>query len=197
MESMTTANGASHTSNKDRDKADGGGSGDAGDSDAGKKDPNPYDCNICLDTARDAVISMCGHLFCWPCLHTWFEAKPHNKTCPVCKAALNKDKVIPVYGRGGSSEDPRSKIPSRPQGQRTEPENNSGFPGSWGFGEGGFTMSFGIGAFPFGLFSSTFSLGDQRPPPVPRGSPHFEDDQNISFIFLGVATIFILGLIFA
>lgn len=22
-----------------------------------------YECNICLDTARDAVVSMCGHLF--------------------------------------------------------------------------------------------------------------------------------------
>lgn len=33
----------------------------------------------------------------------------------------------------------------------------------WSIGEGGFSMSFGIGAFPFGLFSSTFNLGDQRP----------------------------------
>ena len=22
-----------------------------------------FECNICLDTARDAVVSMCGHLF--------------------------------------------------------------------------------------------------------------------------------------
>lgn len=22
-----------------------------------------FECNICLDTAKDAVISMCGHLF--------------------------------------------------------------------------------------------------------------------------------------
>ena len=22
-----------------------------------------YECNICLDTAKDAVVSMCGHLF--------------------------------------------------------------------------------------------------------------------------------------
>ena len=28
-----------------------------------------FECNICLDVARDAVVSMCGHLFCWPCLH--------------------------------------------------------------------------------------------------------------------------------
>ena len=26
-------------------------------------DSSFYECNICLDTARDAVVSMCGHLF--------------------------------------------------------------------------------------------------------------------------------------
>jgi hypothetical protein len=28
-----------------------------------KPDEHMYECNICLDTAKDAVISMCGHLF--------------------------------------------------------------------------------------------------------------------------------------
>lgn len=28
-----------------------------------KKDERMFECNICLDTAKDAVISMCGHLF--------------------------------------------------------------------------------------------------------------------------------------
>ena len=32
----------------------------------------------------------------------------------------------------------------------------------FGFGDGGFHMSFGIGAFPFGFFASTFNLGDGR-----------------------------------
>jgi hypothetical protein len=44
-----------------------------------------FECNICLDTASDAVISMCGHLFCWPCLHQWLETRPHRQICPVCK----------------------------------------------------------------------------------------------------------------
>lgn len=26
-------------------------------------DNSNFECNICLDTAKDAVISMCGHLF--------------------------------------------------------------------------------------------------------------------------------------
>lgn len=28
-----------------------------------------YDCNICYDTAREPVVTLCGHLFCWPCLY--------------------------------------------------------------------------------------------------------------------------------
>ncbi len=27
------------------------------------EEQNHFDCNICLDTAKDAVVSMCGHLF--------------------------------------------------------------------------------------------------------------------------------------
>lgn len=36
--------------------------GDAGGEDE-KRDERMLECNICLDTARDAVVSMCGHLF--------------------------------------------------------------------------------------------------------------------------------------
>ena len=61
-----------------------------------------FDCNICLIVAREAVISMCGHLFCWPCLHTWLEIRPNGQICPVCKASIGNDKVVPLYGRGRS-----------------------------------------------------------------------------------------------
>merc|ERR1711962_182785 len=87
-----------------------------------------YECNICLDTANDPVVSMCGHLFCWPCLHQWLETRPMRQICPVCKAGISKDKVIPLYGRGNSDgKDPREKIPPRPQGQRAEPTTNTPF----------------------------------------------------------------------
>lgn len=29
----------------------------------GREEERAFECNICLDTAKDAVISMCGHLF--------------------------------------------------------------------------------------------------------------------------------------
>nr|CAH8849012.1 unnamed protein product [Trichobilharzia regenti] len=86
-----------------------------------------FECNICLDSARDAVVSMCGHLFCWPCLHRWLETAETRTVCPVCKAAISRDKVIPLYGRGADhTQDPRTKIPPRPPGQRSEPEPGMG-----------------------------------------------------------------------
>lgn len=36
--------------------------GDAGGEEE-RRDERMLECNICLDTARDAVVSMCGHLF--------------------------------------------------------------------------------------------------------------------------------------
>lgn len=40
-----------------------GGSGSSQNSSRAAQDNSAYECNICLDTARDAVVSMCGHLF--------------------------------------------------------------------------------------------------------------------------------------
>ncbi|XP_051165551.1 E3 ubiquitin-protein ligase RNF185-like isoform X2 [Leptopilina boulardi] len=162
-----------------------------------EKDDRTFECNICLDTAKDAVVSMCGHLFCWPCLHQWLETRPTKQVCPVCKAAISKEKVIPLYGRGATKqEDPRNNVPPRPAGQRSEPEANVGFPG-FGFGDGGFHMSFGIGAFPFGFFTSTFNMGDARPSTAPRGTPQFEEEQFLSRVFLWLAIMFIIWLLLA
>lgn len=51
---------ATDTSKRSSDEPSG--SGTAGGDDE-KKDDRMFECNICLDTARDAVVSMCGHLF--------------------------------------------------------------------------------------------------------------------------------------
>ncbi|KAM3596665.1 uncharacterized protein V6R79_018716 [Siganus canaliculatus] len=162
-------------SSSDRDGPGGSSSGGSGEGER-ERDRATFECNICLDTARDAVISMCGHLFCWPCLHQWLETRPSRQQCPVCKAGISREKVIPLYGRGSSSqEDPRLKTPPRPQGQRTEPESRGGM--FQGFGDTGFHMSFGIGAFPFGFFTTVFNTND----PFHRagaGDPYAADHQG-------------------
>ena len=125
----------------------------------------PHECCICLEMSRDSVVSMCGHLFCWPCLYQWLYPTDSNtqshKTCPVCRSHISREKVIPIYLRTGNGQDPRDKLPPRPAGQRTEvpnPPNQFPYGNVWalggpgaqifGFGEGGFHMSFGIGSLP-------------------------------------------------
>ena len=65
-------------------------------------------CNICLDPVKDPVITQCGHLYCWSCLYRWLNTQ--HTTCPVCKAGVSKENVIPLFIRG-SEQDPRSNMP--------------------------------------------------------------------------------------
>jgi len=179
-----------------------------------ERNDSTFECNICLDIARDAVISLCGHLFCWPCLHQWIETRPTRPVCPLCKAGISKDKVIPVYGKDNPDrKDPREKeMPPRPQAQRPEPEtnynmfNNSFFGGFGpGFGmpgqnNGGLQFSFGIGAFPFTFLSWQFGAGNNNNNNQRNGQPQTpqeREEQFLSRAFLWVAIFFIIWLILA
>ena len=42
--------------------------------------------------------------YSWSCLAQWLD---RSLTCPVCKAGCDKEKAIPVYGRGKEEKDPR------------------------------------------------------------------------------------------
>ena len=44
------------------DNASGGGGGDG-------QQAAAFECNICLEIASDPVITLCGHLYCWPCIY--------------------------------------------------------------------------------------------------------------------------------
>mmetsp|Transcript_23441 Transcript_23441/g.37662 ORF Transcript_23441/g.37662 Transcript_23441/m.37662 type:complete len:233 (-) Transcript_23441:292-990(-) len=79
-----------------------------------------FECNICLSGAQRPVVTICGHLYCWPCLYKWLEHSS-KKECPVCKAPVSAKTVIPIYGRGRPQTDPRKippSIPKRPQAHR-------------------------------------------------------------------------------
>lgn len=147
-------------------------------------DAGNFECNICFDLAQDPIVTRCGHLFCWPCLYKWLHIHSHSQECPVCKALIEEEKLVPLYGRGKNSTDPRSKsipgveIPHRPTGQRPEtappPDPNAnanafaqqrfGYMGGFGhFGGfapmatarfGNFTLSAALG----GLFPSFFNI---------------------------------------
>ncbi|KAH7289157.1 hypothetical protein KP509_31G060900 [Ceratopteris richardii] len=93
-----------------------------------------FKCNICLNVASDAVVTTCGHLFCWPCLYTWLHYDSRYKECPVCKGATSEARVIPIYSwgckdiRANPSEmhnNGSSSIPPRPPAKRIESERQS------------------------------------------------------------------------
>uniref|UniRef100_A0A1J3CPW0 E3 ubiquitin-protein ligase RMA n=1 Tax=Noccaea caerulescens TaxID=107243 RepID=A0A1J3CPW0_NOCCA len=81
-----------------------------------------FDCNICLDTAHDPVVTLCGHLFCWPCIYRWLHVQKsspvyiiQHQNCPVCKSNISIGSLVPLYGRGMSqSSSETSIIPKRP-----------------------------------------------------------------------------------
>ncbi|KAJ1980009.1 hypothetical protein H4R35_001295 [Dimargaris xerosporica] len=124
----------------------------------GDCDPTPaaeFSCNICFDTAASPVLTVCGHLYCWPCLHQWLESQAQNPLCPVCKAGCDRDKVIPVYGRGKERKDPRledTSLPNRPAGQRPEPRFAS-FRGGGGAAGPGMANNPFAAVWQSGLFS--------------------------------------------
>ncbi|KAK8674043.1 hypothetical protein V6N13_112345 [Hibiscus sabdariffa] len=151
-------------------------------------DAGDFECNICFELAQDPIVTLCGHLFCWPCLYRWLHHHSHCQECPVCKALVQEEKLVPLYGRGKNQTDPRSKsypgmeIPNRPAGQRPAtappppPESNQF--GNYGFGlmggfvpmatarVGNFTMGFG------GLLPSLFNIQFHGyPDPAVYGTP--------------------------
>lgn len=82
---------------------------------------NTFECNICFDDVRDPVVTKCGHLFCWACLSSWIKK---NNDCPVCKAEVLRENVIPLYGRGSRSNEHAYKNTTdepRPTPNRKEP----------------------------------------------------------------------------
>ncbi|KAK7317283.1 hypothetical protein RJT34_01373 [Clitoria ternatea] len=88
---------------------------------------NFFDCNICLDMARDPVLTCCGHLFCWPCFYQLAYVYSNAKECPVCKGEVTETGIIPIYGNGNASGNcdlelkvAGLSIPPRPPASRIE-----------------------------------------------------------------------------
>ncbi|CAI8591145.1 unnamed protein product [Vicia faba] len=91
-----------------------------------------FDCNICLDFANEPVVTLCGHLYCWPCIYKWLHVQSNDSLgvdehpqCPVCKDNISHTTVIPLYGRGGQSEKPScfndNFVPPRPSASGAQP----------------------------------------------------------------------------
>lgn len=89
-------------------------------------DATGFECNICFELAQDPVVTLCGHLYCWRCLYKWLRIPTDCHECPVCKDHIEKEKLVPLYGRGKPSSPTTSSqlspdtdyLPQRPTGLR-------------------------------------------------------------------------------
>ncbi|OMO76421.1 Zinc finger, RING/FYVE/PHD-type [Corchorus capsularis] len=86
-----------------------------------------FACNICLEFAHEPIVTLCGHLYCWPCIYKWLHVQSaslesdEHPQCPVCKADISHTTMVPLYGRGKSASELRGKalnggmtVPPRP-----------------------------------------------------------------------------------
>jgi len=146
-----------------------------------------FECNVCLEDVREPIVTQCGHLYCWPCLYRWLNTG-HN-SCPMCKAGISEENVIPLFIRG-SQQDPRTKkdVPNRPNAHRPEPSPMG--PRVGGLDPNTQQMSTAYGFFPslFGLQFQNFAQ--------PEGANDVGSERDDEDLFLSRALVFLGALVF-
>jgi E3 ubiquitin-protein ligase RNF5 len=176
-----------------------GGTQGGGDAD----DDSAFICNVCLEVStRDPVVTQCGHLYCWSCLYRWLNT--NHTTCPVCKAGVTRENVIPLFIRGsikdprysnaspmgGTGENDDESVPNRPAGHRPDPvaaQFHVNTQNARNMQYGG--LSFSIG---FGYFPSLFGLQFQNYPVDPNQQPTQQEEESQAHLS---RTLLILGFV--
>ena len=75
-----------------------------------------YECKICIEEAKEPIVTQCGYLFCWPCILQWQETKNTEIIpCPLCHSELDLKKVIPLYTSKEEHQKRTENIPQRPR----------------------------------------------------------------------------------
>ncbi|XP_049412058.1 uncharacterized protein LOC125875042 isoform X1 [Solanum stenotomum] len=89
-----------------------------------KNGPSFFDCNICLDIAKEPILTCCGHLYCWSCFYNLPYVDSTTKECPECKGEVTDANITPIYGNAHSycSKQVHSafELPPRPKANRVE-----------------------------------------------------------------------------
>ena len=166
-----------------------------------KKDTGTnFECTICLDTAKEPVLTKCGHMFCWPCIYNWLDSKQGRAKCPNCKNIITKDDLIPVYANGENKDNTNrfKNIPKRPKAERNPNSDREDY-------QGGFSnFSFNFGSFfPFmGMnFNNQYETqnnnnnnynNNQRQSEFLQGVPENTKQAIINLMFLMLFVFFFL-----
>lgn len=49
-----------------------------------------FSCSICLELAHDPVVTVCGHLHCWPCLYRRVTPPPRRLSWPSLEVVCSR-----------------------------------------------------------------------------------------------------------
>ena len=123
-----------------------------------KNSAKNFECTICLDTAKEPVLTKCGHIFCWPCIYNWLDSKGGKARCPNCKNLITKNDLIPVYSNEENKDNTNrfKNIPKRPKAERNPNSDREEHQGSFQ----NFSFNFG-GFFPFMNMGMNFNNFNQ------------------------------------
>ena len=165
-----------------------------GENEPSSSSSSQFECNVCFDEAVRPVVTRCGHLYCWDCLTTWLQRGALD--CPVCKAGVTRDSVIPLYGRGESrsqagtaeshSSNPLPKPIRAPSIPRSRHQPRQGQVDS--------NIPFGVGAFPFAPFVGFSYSSGARAPHRMRLTEEESRQKAITqfFLFIGIVLIIMI-----
>ncbi|KAG9447284.1 hypothetical protein H6P81_013412 [Aristolochia fimbriata] len=59
-----------------------------------------FRCSICMDTMKEETSTMCGHVFCKPCITSAIRVQ---KKCPTCREKLTLNNIHRIYLPGATS----------------------------------------------------------------------------------------------
>ncbi len=51
-----------------------------------EEESSAFECNICYEIAQSPVVTLCGHLYCWPCLYRCGSAVRHAQVALILSA---------------------------------------------------------------------------------------------------------------
>lgn len=49
-----------------------------------EEESSAFECNICYEIAQSPVVTLCGHLYCWPCLYRCARGAAVPSLCESC-----------------------------------------------------------------------------------------------------------------